>query len=180
MRNTPSILDIPSVWKMSARLICSRSPRIVTAWPSELAGSERPLSSCSSVAAEASRNSTSASLRISPLSAILRHVRRRPSPSPFGNGAGLRVCAVAIGVLACAAQTARAQDGTAGGNGGPGWITSRDDRWRERFQALLLGGSRDLAAGWQLARDVGRPAVPLLWSMVDDERSDVDRRLVVL
>lgn len=107
-------------------------------------------------------------------------MRRRPNPAPGGNGAGLRVCAVAIGLLAVVAQSVRSQEGTAGGTGGPGWITSRDVRWRERFQGLLLATSRDLAAGWQLARDVGRPAVPLLWDMVDDERSDVGRRLVVL
>lgn len=82
--------------------------------------------------------------------------------------------------MVLAAQSLPCQEGSSGGTGGPGWIASRDDRWRERFHRLLLAPSPDLAAGWQLARDVGRPAVPLLWDMLDEERSDVGRRLVVL
>lgn len=40
--------------------------------------------------------------------------------------------------------------------------------------------TRDLAAGWQLALDLGRPAAPVLWELVQAERADVGRRLVVL
>jgi hypothetical protein len=45
---------------------------------------------------------------------------------------------------------------------------------------LLDVPTRDLAVGWQLALDLGRPAVPLLWEMLKAERSDVGKRLRLL
>ncbi len=62
-----------------------------------------------------------------------------------------------------------------------GWCSGRDDRLRELFHKLLVAApSRDLAAGWQLAVDVGRPAAPLLWEMLREERSHLGRKLAVL
>ncbi len=40
--------------------------------------------------------------------------------------------------------------------------------------------TRDLAQGWALAADLGRPAAPLLWDMVQAEGSNVGRRLALL
>lgn len=52
---------------------------------------------------------------------------------------------------------------------------------RERFRQLLLAApTRDLAVGWQLAQDLGRPATPLLWEMLQAEKSNVESRLIVL
>lgn len=52
---------------------------------------------------------------------------------------------------------------------------------RRRFQDLLVAvPTRDLDAGWRLARDLGRPVAPLLWEMVREEKSNTDRRLVLL
>jgi hypothetical protein len=65
--------------------------------------------------------------------------------------------------------------------GSVGWVGPRDERFRRRFTELLLAvPSRDHAAGWQLARDLGRPAVPLLWEMLRSEQSSVERRLPLL
>lgn len=61
-----------------------------------------------------------------------------------------------------------------------GWIGAGEERFRERFQQLLLVPRRDLAQGWQLASDLGRPAVPLLWDMVQAERAHIEPRLVLL
>lgn len=52
---------------------------------------------------------------------------------------------------------------------------------RDRFRRLLSSSSTtDLAAGWQLALDGGRPFVPLLWELVDAERANVFPRLAML
>lgn len=60
-------------------------------------------------------------------------------------------------------------------------MPERDSRFRERFAALLFPGARlDLAAGWQLATSLGRPAVPLLWDMLRAEQADDGRRFVTL
>lgn len=64
--------------------------------------------------------------------------------------------------------------------GGVGWLGARDDRFRERFQQLLLSAHPDLHAGWQLAADIGRPAAPLLWELLRAETSYVPRRLALL
>lgn len=62
-----------------------------------------------------------------------------------------------------------------------GALSSGDETYRATFERLLLGGAdRDLERGWQLALDVGRPAAPLLWEMVQDKKSNVGRRLIVL
>lgn len=67
------------------------------------------------------------------------------------------------------------------GGSSVGWVGAKDDRFRDRFQKALLNvPSRDLAAGWQLAVDTGRPVAPLLWDMMQAETSNVGRRLVVL
>lgn len=78
-------------------------------------------------------------------------------------------------------QLASAQDGSSLATGGVGWITTKDERVRERFRQLLLATpTRDLAVGWQLALDLGRPATPLLWEMLQAEKSNVESRLIVL
>lgn len=60
-------------------------------------------------------------------------------------------------------------------------MTSADDKVRDRFRHFLLAvPTRDLSAGWQLATDLGQPAVPLLWDMLKAERSDVGQRLRLL
>ena len=62
-----------------------------------------------------------------------------------------------------------------------GVVTARNAVYQKRFRELLLTVSgRDLHAGWQLARDLGRPVAPVLWQMLSAERSNVDRRLVLL
>lgn len=62
-----------------------------------------------------------------------------------------------------------------------GVITARNTDYQTRFRELLLTvSSRDLHAGWQLARNLGRPVAPVLWQMLSAERSNVDRRLVLL
>ena len=83
--------------------------------------------------------------------------------------------------MASLAQALPCQVGTAQTSGVVGWISLRDERFRERFQKLLLNEpTRDLEAGWQLASDLGRPAVPLLWDMLADQKAMVERRLIVL
>jgi len=64
--------------------------------------------------------------------------------------------------------------------GGVGWIGERNERYQKRFSELLLVSKPDLQVGWQLAHDLGQPVAPLLWAMVRDEKSNVDRRLVLL
>lgn len=60
-------------------------------------------------------------------------------------------------------------------------MTGKDERVRDRFRQLLLAApTRDLAVGWQLAMDLGRPATPLLWEMLQAEKSNVESRLIVL
>jgi len=88
---------------------------------------------------------------------------------------------VAIGALAALPQVAVGQDIPATTTGVAGWIGPREERFRDKFrQTLLAVPTRDLAMGWQLASDLGRPAVPLLWEMMQAERSNVERRLAVL
>lgn len=65
--------------------------------------------------------------------------------------------------------------------GGPGWISGRDEPFRGRFERLLTSAAnRDLTAGFSLAADLGRPAVPMLWQMLLAERSNVARRNALL
>mgnify|MGYP002784325617 CR=1 FL=1 len=60
-------------------------------------------------------------------------------------------------------------------------MSLRDERLREAFDRWLLAAvTRDLAQGWQLALDVGRPAVPLLLEMLANEKANLGRRLAVL
>ncbi len=73
-----------------------------------------------------------------------------------------------------------AQEATGVGNGSVGWLSPKDERFAARFQQLLLEVPTNLDAGWQLAADLGRPAVPLLWDLLHVEKSNVGRRLVVL
>ncbi len=62
-----------------------------------------------------------------------------------------------------------------------GWIGVRDERFRERFRQVLLAvPTQDLATGWSLASDLGRPAAPLLWEMTAAESASVGPRLVVM
>ena len=84
-----------------------------------------------------------------------------------------------IGVLLAIAQPAPAQDRNAGGNGGMGAL--RDERFRDQFEHLLLAAAtRDYEQGWQLALDLGRPAVPMLRQMLQQEKANVGPRLVLL
>jgi hypothetical protein len=76
---------------------------------------------------------------------------------------------------------APAQVAPGGATGGFGWLSTREPAYRERFQQLLLAvPTRDWNVGWQLAADLGRPAVPLLWEMVQAEKSELGRRLTLL
>ena len=62
--------------------------------------------------------------------------------------------------------------------GGVGWLQGRGERVRERMVALLLAPNPD--SGWQLAVDLGRPAVPLLWELVNENKSNRKHRLLML
>ena len=82
-----------------------------------------------------------------------------------------------IGLLCVLAQPSYAQVGS----DPVGTIALRNSQYRERFQELLLSHETvDLAAGWSLARNLGRPVVPMLWGMFDEERSNVRPRVVLL
>jgi len=62
-----------------------------------------------------------------------------------------------------------------------GSIAARNVRYQKRFAELLLSHeTADLASGWQQARRLGRPVVPMLWRMLDAERSNVTSRVVLL
>ncbi|MCU0865207.1 MAG: hypothetical protein MUC36_15585 [Planctomycetes bacterium] len=82
-----------------------------------------------------------------------------------------------IGLLAFGPQTVLAQDPAAGGTAA--W-SGRGERIRDRFESLLLAATPDWSAGWQLAVDLGRPAAPMLWDLVADNKSNVKRRLVLM
>lgn len=74
-----------------------------------------------------------------------------------------------------------AQGGGAVATGDLGWITERDEAYRDRFRQLLVRErTRGLATGWQLAVDLGRPAVKVLWRLFEAEPADVDHRLALL
>ena len=84
-----------------------------------------------------------------------------------------------IGVLLAIAQPAPAQERNPGANGGVGAL--RDERFRDQFERLLLAAAtRDYEQGWQLALDLGRPAVPMLRQMLQREKANVGPRLVLL
>lgn len=66
-----------------------------------------------------------------------------------------------------------------------GTISERNELGRGTFKArfrelLLAAPTRDFDSGWELARTLGRPAVPLLWEMFEAEKANVDKRLVLL
>ncbi len=76
---------------------------------------------------------------------------------------------------------ALAQPGLGQVRGEDAWIDPGSRAYVRRFRELLLdASSRDLRAGWTLAKDLGRPVAPLLWRMFDSERSNVGRRLTLL
>ncbi len=76
---------------------------------------------------------------------------------------------------------ALAQPGLGQVRGEPAWVDSSSRAYVARFRALLLDAStRDVRAGWTLAKDLGRPVAPLLWRMFAAERSNVERRLSLL
>lgn len=82
-----------------------------------------------------------------------------------------------IGTAALSSQRGFAQ------NPGEGASTFAvdDARLRPRFEALLLESrSRDLAAGFELARSLGPGAAPLLWAMHAAEKSNARRRITML
>lgn len=88
----------------------------------------------------------------------------------------------AIGVLLLFPQLLSAQERTTGATGGVGTLSSRDERFRKVLERLLLESpsADDLAQGWQLAADLGRPAAPLLWEVLQSEKANAGRRIVVL
>lgn len=93
-----------------------------------------------------------------------------------GRLAGGPAVRLAIGALALVAQPVAAQGGD-----GVGWIGARSAVFRDRFTQLLLAvPTRDLPTGWRLALDLGRPVAPLLWEMLRAEKSNIERRLVLL
>jgi hypothetical protein len=51
---------------------------------------------------------------------------------------------------------------------------------REALERLLLAPAPDLAAGWQLALDLGRPALPPLRDLLQRQGANVKHRLVTL
>lgn len=62
-----------------------------------------------------------------------------------------------------------------------GSIAKRNSLYQERFRELLLSHKTvDFAAGWELARTLGRPVAPLLWEMFGAKQSNVRSRLVLL
>ncbi|MBZ0153562.1 MAG: hypothetical protein K8J09_18715, partial [Planctomycetes bacterium] len=88
---------------------------------------------------------------------------------------------MAIGFLAGAHEPLRGQETSPTGAAGAVSVARRDNPFRQRFEQLLVAApTRDLAAGWQLARDLGRPVAPLLWDMVQREEADVQPRLALL
>lgn len=95
-----------------------------------------------------------------------------PAPSPRRWASALL-----IGCLLTTPQIASGQSPS----GQDPWIRAGDRRYEGRFRALLVEEStRDLRAGWLLAQRLGRPVVPMLWGLLDAERSNVERRLAVL
>ncbi len=107
-------------------------------------------------------------------------MRRRPPAGSLAPWWRFRLETFAIGVGAALAQLAPAQAGAGVATGGPGWITAKDEQLRERFRQLLLAVPTNLPAGWQLASDLGRPAAPVLWELLQAERGRVENRLVLL
>ena len=84
---------------------------------------------------------------------------------------------VCIGTLLLLSQPAPGQRGEQG----VGILSANDDQFRDRFRDLLLRTSpRREMGGWELARQLGPAAVPMLRSMHSAEKANVRRRLVVL
>ena len=87
---------------------------------------------------------------------------------------------VGLVLIGCIATTPQVAAGQSSGDD-DSWIDAADRRYVARFRELLLAdGVRDVAAGWELAEDVGRPVVPVLWRLVESERSNVDKRLALM
>ena len=87
---------------------------------------------------------------------------------------------ISIGVIGCLAVAPQPASGQSP-SGARSWIDPADERYQERFEVLLLDEpTRDLARGWSYAKELGRPVSPMLWAMLDAERSNVDRRLALL
>src|SRR5262245_48629128 len=109
------------------------------------------------------------------------HLRKPAVASRRSFRPSSRVSTLLIGLAVGAAECAPAQDRSAVGSAEIAAFSEKDERLRERFrQLLLVQPKRDLAAGWQLAADIGRPAAPLLWRLFDLEPSNVENRLVLL
>lgn len=57
-------------------------------------------------------------------------------------------------------------------------MSANDARVRARFSELLLEApTRDLRAGWELARDLGPVVAPSLFGLASDEKSNMKRRM---
>lgn len=61
-----------------------------------------------------------------------------------------------------------------------GALPVRGHPLRDSIERLLLAPAPDRAAGWQLAMDLGRPAVPMLRGLLQRQGANVQHRLVVL
>ncbi|MBK8096596.1 MAG: hypothetical protein IPK26_05780 [Planctomycetes bacterium] len=61
-----------------------------------------------------------------------------------------------------------------------GSLDGRDAAVRGRLQDLLLDNVADPGAGWQLCRQLGSPAVPLLRQMYSDQGPSLERRVTML
>lgn len=95
-----------------------------------------------------------------------------PAPSPRRWASALLIGCLLTSPQIASGQSPSEQDP---------WIRAGDRRYERRFRALLIEeSSRDLRAGWLLAQRLGRPVVPMLWALLDSERSNVERRLAVL
>ncbi|MCA8974174.1 MAG: hypothetical protein KDC98_05600 [Planctomycetes bacterium] len=70
---------------------------------------------------------------------------------------------------------------TADAAGVPGWLAGRDEPFHGLFERLLATETtRNYTAGFTIAQNVGRPAVPLLWEMLSAETANVVPRTAVL
>ncbi len=79
-----------------------------------------------------------------------------------------------VGIGASSAQCAFAQTEAAR----LGALPANDARLRARFSELLLEApTRDLRAGWELARELGPTAAPSLFGLASDEKSNMKRRM---
>src|SRR5262245_30882168 len=158
------------VWKMSVSGIFSRSPRIVAACAPAVAAP----SFWAPPTEESSRNSTSSLFRIS-FWLVVMSQHAVPPRSPLRATPWSAAFVIGTGLLL--AQRAAGQIGV----DGVGVVADDNTQFRRQFAQLLLESrTRDLAGGFELARSLGPPVAPLLWSMHAAEKSDARRQITML